>query len=351
MLKQSSINTRKKFLNNFTNEILAIVKNQQDSEEAARKAQERINRERDIQRLTKKYIAPEPKPTTVESEAMEIKKEIVKKPEQRKPIERPISKQATQIPTYKPMPGGKTIKEPFDLNKIQVLLDDPEVTSIECQGENKELIIKKRNQLMKTEIKLEKKDILEVIKQFSEKARIPLIEGLLRARVGDLQISAVVSEVTSSRFLITRVPLAQRPAPVMFQSQGFRRAPSQLQRPPIPQQQRPAIQPRAPMPPIQRPFAPQPQIQQPQIQQTPMAQAPVAQAPQPIPAPTSQIQQAPTPQPTEQPMPQAPMAPTPTLTPTQKTSDKLEGMQQSIASGTPAAAKEIPAPEKPTEKK
>ncbi len=376
MLKQSSIETRRKFLNNFTNEILAIVKHKKDSELRAREARERINTEREVVRLSRKYIKPkkivEPiipisedimKPISDEEE---IKKEVLKKPESRhKPVERPFTRPISPrppqhqrpMPIYKPTPSIAALHQtPFDLRKIQVLIEDKEVTSIECQGEDKELIIKKRGQLMKTEIKLKKEDIAEVIRQFSERARIPLIEGLLRARVEDLQISAVVSNVASSRFIITRVVLQLAPTPIIL-NQKFQRVPTQFKKPPVPvRQQVPA--PRPVMPPVQRPFMPGPK---PLASIAPLPAVSAQQPPQPI-----VQQQMPTQQP-QQPMAPPPQLPQPMIQPPTQPpqysiqpilgedrslpgqTNRLEGMQPSISSQEPVVAKEVPAPEKPRE--
>ncbi len=90
------------------------------------------------------------------------------------------------------------------VQKISRLLADRGVQSIECPGPEKYLIIKVRNQLNLTRIVLSSEDILNVITDFSEKARIPISGGILKAAVGDLLISAVVSQVVGSRFIISR---------------------------------------------------------------------------------------------------------------------------------------------------
>ena len=110
------------------------------------------------------------------------------------------------LPIYRPVQPLRKAPEAqqLNVNKIQIFISDLDIESIECPGKEKNIIIKKRSQTMRTEIKLNEKDIGEIINEFSEKARIPIIEGLLKARVGRLQISAVISDEAGSRFIITR---------------------------------------------------------------------------------------------------------------------------------------------------
>lgn len=91
-----------------------------------------------------------------------------------------------------------------DLGKLNALLHDRGITTIECPGPEKFILIKKTGKINLTKIKLTKEEIEIIIKNFSEKARIPLFGGVFKAVIGDLAISAIFSEITESRFIIYR---------------------------------------------------------------------------------------------------------------------------------------------------
>ncbi|VVB78938.1 Uncharacterised protein [uncultured archaeon] len=88
--------------------------------------------------------------------------------------------------------------------KIEVLLNDPTVLSIECPGPGKNVIVKKYNQTNVTKFTLTQEEITEVITEFSNQARIPVIGGILKAALTNMAISAIISEFVGSRFIITK---------------------------------------------------------------------------------------------------------------------------------------------------
>jgi hypothetical protein len=111
-----------------------------------------------------------------------------------------INKQANQIkPQLEKRPEG------FNLGKLEQLLRDQSVQSIECSGPGKNLLVKRRGQINITSINLNQEEIQKIIKNFSEKARIPVVGGILKAAVGDAVISAVISEFVGSRFIINKI--------------------------------------------------------------------------------------------------------------------------------------------------
>jgi len=210
MINQSSMEAKDNFLHEFTKEILLIVRRQIDERNAELQRIERVKKQREIEKLKKKYIDKKKlmkRTTTVtKTKSKSIKKPMIKK--------KPIPKVAKPIPGILPMPASVQVPmEEFDFGKIERIINDPNVDSIECQGPGQNIIIKRRGQVMRSGIILRKEEIDFIIKDFSEKARIPLVEGLLRARINNLQISAVVSEVASSRFMIIKLG----PHPIMVQ--------------------------------------------------------------------------------------------------------------------------------------
>ena len=95
--------------------------------------------------------------------------------------------------------------EGFNLGKVDLLLKDPLIKIIECEGPDKELIIKKNGRMYTTKIIMNPAEIKEVLDSFSKEARIPVIIGVFKAVVGDLMISALVSDVVGSKFIITKM--------------------------------------------------------------------------------------------------------------------------------------------------
>jgi len=92
----------------------------------------------------------------------------------------------------------------IDLGKVSSLLKDKQVTLIECPGAKKLVAVKKSGIMKITKISLSEEEIKNIIQNFSQKAKIPVVGGILKARAGNLSISAVVSEFVGSRFIINR---------------------------------------------------------------------------------------------------------------------------------------------------
>ena len=119
----------------------------------------------------------------------------------RKPIRIPSRIQAltTIQPQAQPRPEG------FALGKLDQLIRDPSIQSIECSGPNKNILVKRYNKINATRIILNQSEITDVIDIFSVKAKIPVVGGILKAAVGNLIISAVISEFVGSRFIINKI--------------------------------------------------------------------------------------------------------------------------------------------------
>lgn len=93
----------------------------------------------------------------------------------------------------------------IDIGKLNKYLRDPNIQSIECNGTNEKIIIHVPGRKA-TEDTLTKEEIDNVIKEFSEKSRIPAEEGVFRAAVGRWAISSIISEIIGTKFIIKRIP-------------------------------------------------------------------------------------------------------------------------------------------------
>ncbi|MEK6829334.1 MAG: hypothetical protein AABY15_04340 [Nanoarchaeota archaeon] len=100
---------------------------------------------------------------------------------------------------------SSTIPYEFNLGKVNFLIQDPRVTVIECPGPGKFLLARTSGQTSMTKISLAQEEIQQILKKFSEQTRIPIISGLFKAAVGNLVVTAVISDLIGSRFIITKI--------------------------------------------------------------------------------------------------------------------------------------------------
>jgi hypothetical protein len=121
----------------------------------------------------------------------------------------PETKLPERFAYLKPVP----VEEKEEFGKIDILLQDPNVEAIECSGENEELIVRGTMGEQKTEIKMSKKEIDDLINKFSELTKIPVTEGIYKVVFGKLILLAVISEVVGSKFLIKKMKKTQFPLP------------------------------------------------------------------------------------------------------------------------------------------
>lgn len=101
-------------------------------------------------------------------------------------------------------PQGAHIGLSQDYGKITPLLNDPSVSTIECQGAGKFVTITRAGQKQITRIVLSANDIKNLLNKVSNMAHIPLLEGVFRAAVDNFSINAVISEIIGSKFIIRK---------------------------------------------------------------------------------------------------------------------------------------------------
>ena len=102
-------------------------------------------------------------------------------------------------------PAIEKVPQGFNLGKIDFLARDPKVNAVECLGPDKFVIVRVFGKINSTKIKLNQQEIQGIIQRFSKATKIPIISGLFKAAVGNLVITAVISDIVGSRFIITRV--------------------------------------------------------------------------------------------------------------------------------------------------
>jgi|SRR3989344_9203369 len=104
----------------------------------------------------------------------------------------------------------------IDLGKLNPLINDYSVISIECYGPSENIIVTGKMGRKKTNIILSKEDIGEIINKFSTTAKIPVQEGVFKVVVGTLIISAVIADIINTRFIIRKMPLLIHPLSPTF---------------------------------------------------------------------------------------------------------------------------------------
>lgn len=172
----------------------SVIPFPRNKEQKLQENQENLNKRKLIMHRTKTPLFIQRKPV-----------HLAQKPLQTQPPKN-INTSSAGINTLKTTkPEAQQKPEGFDLGKLEIFIRDPLMQSIECPGPNKNLFVKKRNKTQVTNTTLTQEEITEIIKTFSEYARIPPIRGILKAAVGDLIISAIISEVVGSRFIINQI--------------------------------------------------------------------------------------------------------------------------------------------------
>jgi hypothetical protein len=137
---------------------------------------------------------------------------IIRKPKQKIiPIKKPPIPQKLTIPKIKLPPRFQNIqpvltKREIDLGKLNPILEDQTVNSIECYGPNIPItVITRTGQKRKTQIVLTKEEIGKIIETFSKITRIPALEGVYKVAAGNLVLLSSISEIIGTKFVIRKI--------------------------------------------------------------------------------------------------------------------------------------------------
>src|SRR3989344_8710052 len=217
MLKHASHDLKKTFLREFTKELISTER-------------KKISGSKKVQHVLEKQafrLTPSTK-LTKEIKNIEFKESFMpsimntKIPQDKMtsglgPSRRPIKKenilnkfksffssqpqQRFSMSQLRPTPTSQKI----DLGTLTPYLKDQTVTAIECKGPNTNLIVKRLNESRNTNLKLDNKQIQEVINAFSKESKIPINSGTFRVAVGELSISAIISKAAGSKFIINKL--------------------------------------------------------------------------------------------------------------------------------------------------
>ena len=102
----------------------------------------------------------------------------------------------------------------YPLEKLMPFLKDPTVNYVECPGPNKNILISKKGVKQQTQIILTPEEVTNIMNEISEKTRIPVIQGLFRAALGNLIFSAIFSDFIGTSFNIQKITTPIPPRPI-----------------------------------------------------------------------------------------------------------------------------------------
>ena len=96
-------------------------------------------------------------------------------------------------------------EEGLYLGEIEKMVNDNNVSSLECPGPNKFVSVRVQGMQKITRIQIDKEDINAILESFSREARIPRIGGIFKAIVNNLVLTAIDTDVAGPRFIITKI--------------------------------------------------------------------------------------------------------------------------------------------------
>ncbi len=122
----------------------------------------------------------------------------------------PTARQAMPIAPIKTQAGpplqkpAASIEPASGMLKLAQLISDPYVSSIECTEANKPLLITKMGLRQQANILLSEEEIKGMMKEISEKTKIPLLPGIFKVAYQNLLITAIVSDFIGMKFIIQK---------------------------------------------------------------------------------------------------------------------------------------------------
>ena len=217
MLEKTSPDFRTFFLLQFTKELIF------NSIPEDVFVEKNLNKEIMVSQPVKEVIKPQPvliertpkkiNVKEISGMSMSIPKPfLLRKQIQRNPNELHVSPRGLHIPDPQLPPNLQYLRPvptnlDLDLGELNSLVRDPAVKVIECDGADKKIVVRGNMGIKFTDVALSKSEIDGVIEKFSFSAKIPVHEGVFKIVVGKLILTAIVSEVISSKFIIKKMVL------------------------------------------------------------------------------------------------------------------------------------------------
>lgn len=93
----------------------------------------------------------------------------------------------------------------MDLEKLNPLMKDPHVRTIECSGPGANVLVTGTMGDKKTNIILSEDEVNDIINRFSVASKIPISEGVYKVVVGRMIFMAIISDIIGSKFIIKKM--------------------------------------------------------------------------------------------------------------------------------------------------
>ncbi len=110
----------------------------------------------------------------------------------------------TMKPIMRPHPIQQNQQIFSGYGKLAALINDPSVSHINCKGPGTQIIVVKRGREQITTISLTQEEINLILKFVSERARIPLTEGIFKVGVDNMLFFAVITKEAGSTLMIKK---------------------------------------------------------------------------------------------------------------------------------------------------
>lgn len=123
------------------------------------------------------------------------------KPEKARP--RPVIVKPTAAPVVAPAPTAAPAPT-LDLGKLNSLVADETITTIQCDGANIPIKITKERRVEELALVLSEEEIKSIIRAFSEASQQAVTEPMFKVSIGILTISATISAFAGCKFVIAR---------------------------------------------------------------------------------------------------------------------------------------------------
>lgn len=91
-----------------------------------------------------------------------------------------------------------------DFGKINEIIQDKNISIIQCDGPNTNVKINSGGKIEKTEIILDEQEIRNIIRKFADRTGKELTQPIFKANLFNLGITAISSDFSGDRFVITK---------------------------------------------------------------------------------------------------------------------------------------------------
>lgn len=93
---------------------------------------------------------------------------------------------------------------PLGYGKLSALINDPTITHIKCKGPETPVLVVRRGREQPTNVNLTQDELSSLLKFISERARIPLAEGIFKVDVDNMLFHAITAKEVGTTLMIKK---------------------------------------------------------------------------------------------------------------------------------------------------